>query len=277
MLVNTNILDIRKALPSPGQIAWNMGFRRWNMAEPKAKSDDSAILRKASITLERAVLRKSSKQHGYTLPELVLSLFLIGIISISLLSAMTYYFAYITRANHFSDLTVDSQNLLRSTAEELRYGAGVRQTNTIIDINAPSGGWNTSNTAFVIVIATPAKDSNREYIIDTATGSPYNNELVYYKSGNKLYRRTLANPSATGNSLTRSCPPASSSPSCPADTQLVESLDDMVFTLFDQDNAPTNDPLLARSIDINLSMLRKSLGGPLRLENSIQITLRNTF
>ena len=223
------------------------------------------------------MLVNTNKSDGYTLPELVFSLFLIGIISISLLSAITYYFAYITRANNFSDMTVDSQNLLRLTAEELRYGAGVRQTNTISDANAPSGGWNTSNTAFVIVIATPAKNSNRDYIIDTATGSPYNNELVYYKSGNKLYRRTLTNPSATGNSLKTSCPPASASPICPADTQLVEYLNDMVFILFDQDNSQTNDPLLARSIEINLSMLRNSLGGPLTLENNIQVTLRNSF
>ncbi len=219
----------------------------------------------------------TNKTAGFTLVELIMTISLIGIISISLLSAMTYYFAYITRANHFSDMTVDSQNLLRTTVEEIRFGAGVRQLNSIVDVNAPAGGWNTSNANFVIIIAVPAKDASKNYIIDTSTGSPYNNELVYYKYGNKLLRRILANPSAVGNTSTTSCPQSLASPSCPADTELIEYLNDMVFTLYDQDNNSTNVTPLAKSVNIDLSMLRNSLGGPLTLKNSIRVTLRNTF
>lgn len=216
-------------------------------------------------------------QNGYTVPELIVAISLFGIISVAFLGLMTNYFAGITRNNIFIDMTTNSQNLLRATVEELRYSAGVRESNTISDANGPGGGWNTSNADFVIIIAKPAQDSSGSFIIDTSTGDPYNNELVYFKDGTDLYRRTLANPSATGNTEVTTCPDSVSGPSCPPDTRLIENLDDMVFTLYDQDDAATTNPLLARSVKIDLSMERDTFGDPLTLQNSIRATLRNRY
>lgn len=199
-----------------------------------------------------------------------------GMILVSMLAIVTNYLVLITRNNTIIDMTTSSQNMLRSAVEELRYGAGVRQTNTIADANEPAG-WNTSNTDFIIIIAIPALDSDRNYIIDESTGYPYNNELVYFKQGNTLYKRTLANPNATGNTLKTSCPAASASTNCPADRELVDNLVNMVFTLYDQDNALTTDPLLARSVKIDLTMTKDTFGEPLTLNNSIRVTLRNQF
>ena len=223
------------------------------------------------------MLDSIKRQDGFTLPELVMSISLIGIISVSILAIFINYFVIITRNSIVAEMTADSQNLLRSTVEELRYGAGVRQSNTITDPNSPPTGWNTGNANFVIIVAVPASDNQREYIIDSATGNPYNNELVYFKQDSDLYKRTLANPSAAGNSLTTSCPAASATNVCPADKKLLENVSDMDFSLYDQDNALTTDPLLARSINVSLSMSKDSFGEPLTLTNGIRVTLRNTF
>ena len=174
-------------------------------------------------------------------------------------------------------MTTSSQNLLRSTVDNLRVSNGVRQTNSITDANAPVGGWNTSNTNFVIVISTPAVNSADDYIIDPVTGSPYMNELVYYKSGNSLYKRNLANPSAAGNRLRTSCPAAIASPSCPADVNLADYFQSMSFSLYDQDGTLTADPAQARSIGINLNMQRNVFGSLLSLDNNIRVSLRNRF
>ena len=214
---------------------------------------------------------------GFTVPELSISIVAMGILVVSLLTFSISYFSNITRYNAFVQMSVDSQNLLRATVEQLRYGAGVRQSATISDPNAPVGGWNTSNSNFVIVIAVPAFDSDREYIIDPDTGSPYNNELVYFKSGTNLYRRTLAHPDAVGNTLLTSCPAAQASESCPPDNKLVENLDSMVFTLYDQDDVVTTDPLAARSVKIDLGLAKVTFGNDLTLDNSIRMTLRNQF
>lgn len=217
------------------------------------------------------------KSLGFTIPELVVIIAVTGILGTAFFGGISNFFALMSRANAATDLTTSSQNLLRSTVETLRVGGGVRQTNTITDANAPVGGWNTSNANFVIVIASPAQDASREYIIDPQTGSPYMNELVYFKDGEKLMRRTLAHPDATGNSQTTSCPEGLASPTCPADKVLAEYVQDMVFTLYDQDNNSTVDPLAAFSIKIDLAMERDVAGEPITLDNSIRVTLRNRF
>ena len=216
-------------------------------------------------------------QKGFTLVEINLSITILAIIMVSVLTVFTNYFALLTRNSVDISMSVDAQGLLRTVTEELRYGAGVRQTNTISDANAPVGGWNTNNTSFVIITAVPAIDSSEQYIIDPFTNEPYLNELVYYKNGKTMYKRTLANPTAVGNKLKTSCPPASATSSCPADIKLAENVQSMVFVLYDQDNASTNNPVIARSVVINLTMQADTFGAPLTLDTSIRTTLRNTF
>lgn len=193
------------------------------------------------------------------------------------MTVITDYFVLITRNNASIDMTTSSQNLLRSTVEILRVSNGVRQTNSISDPNAPVGGWNTSNANFVIVISTPALDSGHNYIIDPDTGGPYMDELVYYKSGSSLLRRTLANPGAAGDTRTTSCPASLASPSCPADVDLADYFQSMSFTLYDQNGSTTSDPTLARSIGISLNMQRNMFGSLISMNDSIRVTLRNRF
>jgi prepilin-type N-terminal cleavage/methylation domain-containing protein len=216
-------------------------------------------------------------QKGFSLPELMVVLTVFGILSVSLLAIISNYFGIIARNNSLVDMTVASQDFLRATEENIRFGAGVRQTNEISDTNAPGGAWNTDDTNFVIIIAVPAVDNDRNYIIDSATGEPYMNELVYYRDSSNLLQRTLAHPSASGNILTTSCPPGSASTSCPADKSLLEYLDTINFIFYDQDDVITTDPLLARSVEINLRVARDSFGSPLTLDNKLRVTLRNTF
>jgi prepilin-type N-terminal cleavage/methylation domain-containing protein len=220
---------------------------------------------------------KTSANAGFTVVELIISISLMGIISVALLAATMNYFVLVSRNNLVTTMTVDSQNLLRNTVEALRYGAGVRQSNAIIDGNGPGGGWNTSNEDFVIIIAVPAIDVQREYIMNPLTGAPYNNELVYYNQDGSLYRRTLAHPDATGNTLRTTCPEGSATTDCPADTKLIGDARSMEFTLYDQDDLVTTDPLNARSVKIDLALERDTFGDPLVLENSIRVTLRNRF
>lgn len=218
-----------------------------------------------------------TNDKGFTLPELAVSISVLAIISVSILTSITYYFASVNRNNMIIDMTTDAQNLLRNTSEEIRYGSGVRQTNALPDGNAPAGGWNTSNTSFVIIITMPATDADSNYIIDSSSGNPYNNEFVYFREGSALYRRKLANASAVGNTEKTTCPTASATTTCPADSKLIDYLNTIQFTLYDQDNAVTTNTTLARSVLVDLSQRRETFGNALRLDNSIRATLRNNF
>lgn len=212
-----------------------------------------------------------------TVVELIVAITVGSVLFLGFMLVISNHFVLMTRNNAQIDMSANSQNLLRATVEALRIGDGVRQTNSIADTHAPSGGWNTSNSSFVIVIATPAFDSSRNYIIDPLTGGPYMNELVYYKSGTSLLERRLANSSASGNTMVTSCPAASATDFCPADKILADYVATMTFTLYDQDNNQTTDPALARLIQINLSLNRSVFGSTVSLDNSIRVTLRNRF
>lgn len=217
-----------------------------------------------------------SQQSGFTIVEVSIAIAVGAMIAVVYLSVVANFLVTMNRNNQQVEMTLSSQNLLRSTVENIRFGDGVRQTNLIADPNAP-GGWNTSNTSFVVILAVPAVDTNEEFIIDPNTGSPYMNELVYYKQGSNLLRRTLAHPDAVGNKLVSSCPPESSTPTCPSDNTLAPYVTSMVFTLYDQDGALTTDSTLARSIRLNVTMTRGSTDQPITVDNSIRVTLRNRF
>jgi prepilin-type N-terminal cleavage/methylation domain-containing protein len=217
------------------------------------------------------------RQAGFTLVEIMIVVSVLALIAVVFLGMATSYFVVINRNNHLQEMTVGSQNLIRSTVESIRYGDGIRQTNQITDPNAPAGGWNTSNSSFVIIIPVPALASDRSYIIDPDTGSPYMNELVYYRNGSTLMKRTLANPDATGNNLHTSCPSSIASASCPADVTLAQYVKSMTFTLYDQNAVQTATPSLARSVKVTLAMQRNAPGSPLNLTTSIRVTLRNRF
>lgn len=222
-------------------------------------------------------MRSARKSRGYTVVELVITIVVIGVLIVGVFPAFSNYLILITRNSVSVDMTNETQNLLRTTVEELRYGAGVRVSSSLTDSNAPPGGWNTGNSNFVIIIAMPAVDSDRNYIIDDATGYPYNNEYIYFKSEDVLYKRILAHPDATGNSVKTSCPAALATASCPADRKLVQAVVNMVFTLYDQDDAVTADPLLAKSVKVALSLQKKSFGETISLDYDVQTTLRNNF
>jgi hypothetical protein len=200
-----------------------------------------------------------------------------GIIGIVFLGMSVNYMVVINRNNQLSEMTVSSQNLLRSTVENIRFGDGVRQNNLISDANAPNGGWNTSNTTFVIIIAVPALTSSHDYIIDPSTGSPYMNELVYYKNGEDLMERKLANPNAAGNSMLTTCPANLATNACPADIRLAQYVKTMTFTLYDQNDDTTTTPANARSVQIALNMQRNAPGNPINLSTDMRVTLRNRF
>jgi len=217
------------------------------------------------------------KTKGFTIIELMVSLTVGTLILIVFLSAATTYFNTISRSSAFNQMTVASQNLLRTTVENIRFGDGVLLSNLINDPNAPTGGWNTSNTNFVIILAVPAVDSSKNYIIDPNTGSPYMNELVYYKSGSNLMERKLANPNATGDTLITTCPASLATNTCPADTNIASYFSSMSFTLYDINGSVTASTSAARSIGITLVMSQFGNVHPLTYTNSIRVTLRNEF
>lgn len=216
-------------------------------------------------------------QSGVTIVELIV---VIGISSILLLSFMTvsvYMYGDTLRSSLYSQLATESQTVLRSVVEELRQSSSIRTSNANPDANAPGSGWTTSNSSLILIISTPALDSSNNFIIDTDTGYPYQNEIVYFTSDSKLHKRFLANTSASGNTRKTTCPQAVSNSSCPPDILMSSNFKTLNFVFYDQDDVVTTSIPNARSIKLFIQMERKTFGKTLQFDNNIRITIRNTY
>jgi type II secretory pathway pseudopilin PulG len=217
------------------------------------------------------------KEKGFTITELVIASVLGSMLAITLFTITIFMYGGVMRNDVQARLTLESQNILRRVVEDLRVSAGIHVSNTIPDINEPLGGWTTSNTDLILIVATPVLDSSNNFIIDSTSGEVYLNEIIYYADDNTLFKRILANPDALGNTFTTSCPPALATVACPADRTLSTSFDNMIFTFYDQDDNTTADPTLARSVEITINMTNNVFGQDVTIDNNIRVTLRNSI
>lgn len=222
-----------------------------------------------------------NSQHGLTIVELLITITLIGLLIGPVLGGMFYFYGGTVANNRRASLGLEAQTILRAISQELLVSAGVRSQGTIDDPNKPDT-WQTSNADLVMIIATPALDNNNDFIMDTATGKPYLNELVYYADGSSLYKRTLAHPDAAGNGVATSCTQNASTASCgtgyPDDKILSEDFKNMNFTFYDQDNVVITSNLAnARSIEMFITMEGRAFGSTITLQNDYRVTLRNSL
>lgn len=227
-------------------------------------------------SIKKRVRGLRQDRRGITIVELLMVTAIAGLLVVSVMSVTFVFYGDIIRGNQQARLAVESQNILRNIVEELRLSSGIRANNSIADSNAPGGGWTTSNENLILIISTPVLDASNDFVTDPVTGSPYQNEIVYFANGGILYKRILANPDATGNTLKTSCPAASASASCPADVKMSENFETMHFIFYDQDDAITTTLTAAKSIELTIEMLRRSFGQVIEFDNRIRITLRNT-
>lgn len=215
-------------------------------------------------------------ERGVTLVELLITISVASIVLLALTSLTLYTYGDTLRANTKARLSSESQTILRSMVEELRQSSSIRASNTISDPHAPSGGWNTSNANFILIISTPALDSNNNFIMNNQTGFAYQNEIVYFAVNNSLYKRFLANSNASGNTVKTTCPRTNVSSTCPPDILLSDNFADMNFVFYDQNDDTTNNMNLARSLLIDIDMRKQVYGQPVEFTNTIRSTIRNT-
>lgn len=215
------------------------------------------------------------EQDGFTIPELTVAIVVALIVSaLSLLIFITFY-GSVLRSDAESRMVVDSQILLRNLVDELRISTGIRENNLNSDPYAPGGGWATDLNNAILIVALPARDSDKNFIIDPLTGEPYENEIVYFAQDDILYRRSIPHPDAEGNTLGPTCPKQNATESCIPDRELSDDFSSLNFTFYDQDNNETETTALARSVEMNIALGRTIFGAPVEITNNIRMTMRN--
>ena len=192
------------------------------------------------------------KDEGFTISELIIAIFLSGLI-LGLIMTFTFsYWSYGTAAESDLDSYVERLN----TADILRdyFGAssGLINQNGIPDAHPesidtsvnPENYWTlihaipgtfstpTSGAQPILYFRRPSLTNANAYIMNGSI--PYEDEFMIYIDGpsKQLRMRTLANPNATGNRQTTSCAGIYISVSCPTDRTLIKNVSSVATRYF---------------------------------------------
>lgn len=220
-------------------------------------------------------MKRLSTESGFTIVELLLAVSIAMVISTVLMTVSLSYYGNVIQNNQAAELAIKNHYALRAIIEDIRLADSIEPTGVLSDANSPTDGWTTDDAANTLIIGSPATTTAYDVIYDESTGYPYRNELVYFVSGTNLYKRTIKNTAAIGNRATTSCPVNAASSGCPADKTYSSHTDDISFRFFDETNALTTDPSLARSVEVTLTSSRRAFGKTISYTNTIQTTLRN--
>lgn len=218
---------------------------------------------------------QSINQAGLTIVEMMISIAIAAIMITVFFTISIGFFGTTIRSQVTAEMAVDSHFMLRAIIEDLRVSDSISPTNLLTDANAPSGGWVTSDADNVLVLERPATTSAHDIIYDEDTGSPYNNEYIYYISNNTLYKRLLRNDAAVDNVIYTSCPEAVAVSGCSPDRKYSSYVTDMTLIFYDANNNVVTDVALARTVKVGLNMSRRVYGTTMTFNNSILTKLRN--
>lgn len=214
---------------------------------------------------------------GFTLIELIITMVLIGIISLTLPNFIATWLQASTLAQARSDLLTNAETALDTIGQDIRLSGAADQNNRWADPNAPGApgdqySWQSTSTT--LVLATAAEDSAGNIIFSDPSKyiSQKDNE-IYYLSGTTLYRRTLASGDANDAAKT-TCPPSIATSTCPADKTIATSVTSFSVQYFDANEQQVTPPN-ARSINLSITMQTTQNGHPISASYNTRMVFRN--
>ena len=256
----------------------------------------------------------SRNESGYTIPELLVTLILIGLFSTLLLTFMFGYWRYGAIQEADLDTLVTRLNASDYLREQIGTSSGLIMQNSIQDANTlkpdpaiPSnlywlpihaipGTATVSGTGVTPLLYYRRYSINSTKAIITNGTTPYEDEFILYinNATAQLMVRSLANTGATGKILKTSCPPSLATSTCPADKVIASNIKSIASRYFSRAGNPIDytsiydnsipgyigpDFSVAEVVEITLNLQKKPfLQQTQATINStiIRIALRNT-
>ncbi len=222
-------------------------------------------------TIKARKTNKSNKK-GFTIIELLIAVSVATIAVTLIMYAFVFLYGGLVKEQTRANMVLESQVFLKKMVEDIRVANKILATNTLTDSNRPSG-WTTNDPANILVLTQPVVNSSKDFVFDTATGYPYQNEIIYFGEGGNMYRRTIANLNAAGNSAQSTCPAGTLS--CSPDIQLTDDLVNMSFIFYDINDAVTATPENARSVELTVTLKNRVYGQDIIISDKTRVTLRN--
>lgn len=214
--------------------------------------------------------------RGFTIPELLIVILVSGLmfgaIATFVISSLDTFAKQSIRAGMLGQ----TQIALDSIERDIRLSASADAQNRIADANAPdpANDFSWSSNGSTLILATAAQDPAGNILFaDPAQYISHKNNTIYFTNASKLFRRTLA-AGVAGNTAKTSCPAASATPACRADTVILEHVKTFSIKYFDADNQQVA-PDSARSIELDVTVERIKADRPVSVSHKTRTVFRN--
>lgn len=198
-----------------------------------------------------------SNQRGFTLVEMLITITLVSLISLVMANFIVGWLQTSSLAQARTTLLSNAQDALDNISNDIRLSGSADQNNRWPDANAPGNqfGWQSSSS--VLVLARIATTAQKDAIFsDPAQYITEKDNVVYYVSGKKLYRRIIASDHPNTAAVT-TCPPAAPTASCPADTKIAQDVTAFSVSYYNADDQiVTPDDAEAVQLAITLSAVK---------------------
>ena len=231
------------------------------------------MIRKASSTKTNRSLNED--QSGLTLIEVIVATAVTGILIGIIMNFMTGQMVQNAMQNARAILLLESQTALDIVNSDIKHASRVDDINRWEDPNAPGSpddpySWVPGDD--VLILATPAKDSNGDFIYDDPFAYiTHKDNIVYFVEDGTLYKRTIAG-NATENDASTSCPSGGSG--CPSDMELINNVVDFhinYYDAYDQDVPPDE----ARSVNVSITVTDTVYGRDITESYAVRSVFRN--
>lgn len=214
-------------------------------------------------------------QSGFTITELAIAVTVTAVLMTVIFNFMTNSLIQYTNDTNRANLLNSAQTGFETITNDIRLSANADDNNRWSDANAPNNnifGW--KSDADTLVLATATQDKNGNIIFaDTANYISQKNNIVYYLSDGKLYKRVIA-ASIDGNAAKTTCPATNVTPTCPADKLLLSNVVEFRVKYIDEKNAEVA-VTEARSIELYAKLQKKTFSQPVAVDYTTRMVFRN--
>lgn len=216
-----------------------------------------------------------TNQRGFTLPELIIVMLVISILSLTTANFIVDWLQQSSLAQARTSLLLSSQNAVTNIDNDIELSGSVDTSNRWPDPNGPGGnqfGW--SSGTQVLILAKIATDSTGNVIFsDQAKYITQKDDIIYFLSGTTLYRRVLKSTSSNDAAKT-TCPQSDATVACPADQVIAKNVSSLSIVYYDaNNNAVTPDN--ARSVQVSITIAEPLNNQRISASYSSRMVFRN--